>query len=112
MPDETTSSALLDELIEHLLYVLDDAKEWKRLLHYPITDPHSIPGHLGRITREGIKAGVSEALAHVVVLRYAESESVNLTPERISGIIASEYKMHARRQAEQQKKNDAGNARN
>ena len=91
MPDKTTENTLVNELADLLIYFSHESEKWKEMLRKPRPNYRTIEQHIQDITGEGIRAGVSEGLAHLVMLRHAESENAELTPEKIAEIVKKPY---------------------
>ena len=89
MPDQTTSNELVTELARHLIYSSPNSDLWKEMLAEK--NPKGIESRMADITYVGVNAGISEALAHLVMLVYAESEGATLKPENIAAIVRKGY---------------------
>jgi hypothetical protein len=107
MPEDATTDALLNELIDLLIHLTDESEKWTTLLTHSIPDSimgkADAPGLLGRILRQGAEAGVSEPLGRAVIVRYAAAQALKMPQERILSIVESTYRFHRIRLDEAQK---------
>jgi len=89
MPYNAISNELVNELADHLVSGRPNSELWKEML----VEEHSknIERRIRDITYVGISAGVSEPLAYLVMLKYAESEGGALKPENVAAIVRKEY---------------------
>ncbi len=105
MPDKPTENALVTELAHHLVYSTSGSEKWKEMLSEKCPTYQTMEQRIRNITMAGMKADVSEPLAHLVMLKYAESEQATLTPEQIAAIVRRLYAILGE-MTEQQKRID------
>jgi hypothetical protein len=108
MPDKPTENALVTELAHHLVYPSDNAELWKEMLSEKCPPFRTLKERISDIAWAGMKAGVSEPLALLVTLRYANSENAALTAEHVAVIVSRPYAFKKKMEEEEKAKNAAG----
>jgi hypothetical protein len=107
MSDNTPTNRVLNEVADLLVYFTHENQKWKEMLREKCPQYKTIEQRIADVTSAGIKAGVSEALAHPVMLRYAESEDAALTAEEVAAIVSKYYGWKKAGEAEQKAKDAA-----